>query len=59
MLACVGVALVTLPVAAPLAARLARLAASGLVAGLGVVLAGVPRGLGLGWVEALGVPAWC
>ncbi|SDS60734.1 alpha-1,6-mannosyltransferase [Nocardioides scoriae] len=56
VLACVGVALVTLPVAAPLAARLARLAASGLVAGLVVVLAGVPRGLGLGWVEALGVP---
>lgn len=52
----VGVVLLTLPVAAPLLARIARGAA---VAGVAVgvtVAVGLPSGLGVGWVHALGVP---
>ncbi|WP_341923994.1 polyprenol phosphomannose-dependent alpha 1,6 mannosyltransferase MptB [Nocardioides psychrotolerans] len=55
-LVCVAIVLVSLPVGAPLAARVRRLAgaaalALGTVAGLGVV-----TGLGVGWVHGLAVP---
>lgn len=52
----VGVVLVTLPVAAPLLLRVTRGAAVAAVAGAVTVAAGLPAGLGTGWVHALGVP---
>lgn len=55
-LVCVGVALVTLPVAAGWGDRVRRLGGVGLVS-VGVLLGlGVLSGLGSGWVHALGVP---
>lgn len=55
-LVCIGVALVTLPVAAGLGDRVRRLGAVGLVS-IGALLGlGVVTGLGSGWVHALGVP---
>ncbi len=55
-LVCVGVALVSLPLAASLETRARRLGAVGLVS-VGLLLAlGVVTGLGSGWVHALGVP---
>ncbi|MGZ6745488.1 MAG: polyprenol phosphomannose-dependent alpha 1,6 mannosyltransferase MptB [Nocardioides sp.] len=55
-LACVGVALLTLPAVAPTTVRVRRLAAVGGVAVATVVAAGVATGVGVGWVHALGVP---
>ncbi|CAI9399820.1 polyprenol phosphomannose-dependent alpha 1,6 mannosyltransferase MptB [Nocardioides sp. T2.26MG-1] len=56
-LVCVGVVLVSLPLAAPLGARVRRLGSVGTVS-VGVLLGlGVVTGLGSGWVHALGVPA--
>jgi hypothetical protein len=55
-LVCIGIALLSLPIAAPLAERVRRLLA---VAGVSVgalVGMGVVWGLGLGWVDALSVP---
>lgn len=53
---CVGIVLVSLPLAAPLAARLRRLVAVGAVA-VGTLLGlGLVTGLGDGWVHALTVP---
>jgi hypothetical protein len=55
-LVCIGVVLLSLPVAAGLGDRLRRLA-SVAATSLGLVLAlGVVTGLGVGWVRALGVP---
>lgn len=54
---CLGVVLVTLPVAAPMVARLRRLVGVAAVS-LGTLLGlGVVTGLGIGWVHALTVPA--
>jgi len=56
-LVCVGVALVGLPAAATLAARVRRLASVGLVSVATLVGLGAVTGLGSGWVHGLGVPA--
>lgn len=55
-LVCIGVALVALPVGASLAVRLRRLGQVGAVACGALVVPGVVAGLGVGWVQALGVP---
>ena len=55
-LVCIGVALVTLPLAAPLGRRVRRLVEVGGVAVAALVVPGVVWGLGVGWVAALGVP---
>ena len=55
-LVCIGVALLTLPVAAPLALRLRRLAAVGAVSTGLLVGLGLLSGLGVGWVQGLAVP---
>lgn len=55
-LVCIGIVLLSLPVAASLGARVRRYAAVAAIA-VGVLAAtGIPRGLGIGWVNALGVP---
>jgi hypothetical protein len=55
-LVCLGIVLLTLPVAAPLSRRLVRAVLVGAVA-LGVVFGlGWASGLGHGWLSALGVP---
>lgn len=56
-LVCIAVALVTLPVTATVADRVRRLAGAGAVSVGVLVLGGVLWGLGLGWVDALSVPA--
>lgn len=56
-LVCVGVALLSLPVAASGPARLRRLAGVGAVAVATLVGTGYVCGVGAGWVAALGVPA--
>ena len=53
---CVAVVLVTLPAAADLAARFRHTARVAAVAVAALVLPGVVWGLGVGWVDALGVP---
>jgi alpha-1,6-mannosyltransferase len=55
-LVCIGVALASLPAAAPVEARVRRLAATGLLAGMVVVGLGLWAGVGLGWVHALRTP---
>ncbi len=55
-LVCVGVALVTLPAAVPLARRMSRLAAVGAVSVATLLATGSLAGVGVGWVHALGVP---
>ena len=55
-LVCIGIVLATVPPAASLPHRVRRAAEVGVVAIGALVLAGVPRHLGLGWVHALGVP---
>lgn len=55
-LVCVGVALVTLPAAAPLARRTGRLAAVAAVSVATLLGTGALAGVGVGWVHALGVP---
>ena len=55
-LVCVGVALVTLPVAATWSARLRRLAGVGAVSVATLVGTGYVSRVGTGWVAALGVP---
>lgn len=55
-LVCVAVALVSLPAAASLAERLRRLVQVGAVSVAALVLPGVVWGLGVGWIDALGVP---
>lgn len=54
--ACIGVALLTLAVSAPLAERVRRLAAVGAVSLAVLFGLGVVTGLGSGWVHALTVP---
>lgn len=56
IVAVVPVVLLTLPHTVRAAGRFSRLALGGLIAGIVVALCGVPYGLGLGWVKALGVP---
>ena len=56
-LVCVGVALMSLPYAAPLPDRLRRLAQVGAVSVATLFGVGVLAGVGMGWVHALGVPA--
>lgn len=53
---CVAVVLVTLPAAADLLGRLRHTARVGAVAVAALVLPGVLSGLGVGWLDALGVP---
>lgn len=53
----IGVALVSLPVAAALPARLGRLAVVAIAATGVLVGSGVAIGVGTGWVHALGAPA--
>lgn len=55
-LVCIPVVLMSLPVAASWSTRIGRLAAAGMVSLGALVVAGLPRGLGIGWVHALGVP---
>lgn len=55
-LVCVGVALVALPLAATLVARIRILAGVGVVSVAALVLPGIVSGLGVGWVGALAVP---
>jgi hypothetical protein len=55
-LICVAVVLVTLPAAAPMAQRMRRLVEVGMVSLAALALPGVVWGLGIGWIEALGVP---
>jgi alpha-1,6-mannosyltransferase len=52
----IGVALLTLGVAASLGQRIRRLVAVGLVAITVLLLVGVVGGVGAGWIHALGVP---
>lgn len=56
-LVCIAVALVTLPAAASATARVRRLAAVAAVSFGLLALSGVVWGLGLGWIDALSVPA--
>lgn len=53
---CIGVVLMSLPVAATLAQRFRRFAAAGAVSVASLVGLGVVWGLGAGWVEGLSVP---
>ncbi|WP_240617490.1 polyprenol phosphomannose-dependent alpha 1,6 mannosyltransferase MptB [Nocardioides speluncae] len=55
-LVCIGVALVTLPLAATMLERVRRLALVGVVAVGFLVGLGVLWGLGIGWADALSVP---
>ncbi|GAB2872586.1 polyprenol phosphomannose-dependent alpha 1,6 mannosyltransferase MptB [Nocardioides pacificus] len=55
-LVCIAVALVSLPVGAGLVDRLRRLVSVGAVSVGTLVAAGLPWQLGIGWVNALGVP---
>ncbi|HWU23611.1 MAG TPA: polyprenol phosphomannose-dependent alpha 1,6 mannosyltransferase MptB [Nocardioides sp.] len=52
----VGVVLMSLPAAASLGTRLLRAAQVAVVAGVVLLLSGVPGGLGIGWLSALSVP---
>lgn len=56
-LVCVGVVLATLPLAAPMLARLRRFASVGAVAVATLLGLGVVSGIGSGWIAGLGVPA--
>lgn len=56
-LVCLGVVLVSLPVAASLSDRVRRLAGAAAVSAATVVAVGALAGVGVGWVGALGVPA--
>ncbi|CAN5137434.1 alpha-(1-_6)-mannopyranosyltransferase A [soil metagenome] len=55
-LVCIGIVLLSLPVAASLPERLRRLASVGATSGGLLLGLGVMSGLGSGWVGALGVP---
>lgn len=55
-LVCVAVALVSLPAAASLAERVRRLGQVALVSVAALVVPGLAWGLGIGWLDALGVP---
>jgi hypothetical protein len=56
-LACVAVVLLTLPAVAPVATRVRHTARVGAVAVAALVLPGAVWGLGVGWLQALAVPA--
>lgn len=55
-LVCIGVALLALPVGASMSLRVRRLAQVGAVACVALVVPGILGGLGVGWIQALGVP---
>lgn len=55
-LVCIAIGLVSLSVAAPMAARVRRFVSIGVISGGVLVAFGVFWGVGLGWVEALTVP---